>query len=68
MHRFAGDLHGHECAARVSENRADRDGKKVCMYIHETARGADRLLNLQFGTEEKEDEERERGRELGVGV
>lgn len=56
-----------------TENRADRDRKNVCMYIHETARGADRLLNLQFGTEEKEDEDRERKgrereRELGVGV
>lgn len=49
-----------------TENEADKDRKNVCMYIHETARRADRLLNLQLGTGEKEDEDREKKRE-GAG-
>lgn len=37
------------------------------MCIQETASGADRLLNLQLGTEEKSDQ-RGRKEELGAGV
>lgn len=61
----------------VEGDGADEDGKDVCMCIHETASGADVLLNLQLGTgggEKKrmktgwEREEKEREREdRGVG-
>ena len=45
-------------APRVLEKEVDKDGEKnVCMCIHKTASGADRLLNLQLGTGGKEDED-----------
>lgn len=55
-----------------ASGRADKDGEDVCMCIRGTARGADRLLNLQLVTGEwwggGSKKEREGGRELGVGV
>ena len=66
MSHFAGDRYVHERTACVSHGDKDKDGKNVCMCIHKTACGADRLLNLQHGTGEKEDKDRQR--KLGVRV
>lgn len=54
--------------ACLKGNEADKDGKNVCMCVHKTASGADRLLNLQLGTGEKEDEDTERERERNWGL
>lgn len=65
MHHSADDRHA-EPACQM-ENEANKDGKNVCMCIHKTERGADRLLNLQLGTRKKEDEDREGERERTGG-